>query len=167
MSSIADPAQPLLDVRLSPHRSLSRRQARLLLCGVAVLSAGVSLPFVLLGAWPVVGFMGLDVLLLYWAFAANFRAARAYEIVCVSTLELFVAKVDQSGRQREWRLHPCGRGWRRRRMRNSACASLNLYRATPLSRSRPISGRMKSRPLRGFWRRPWHRPGADRSILDR
>ena len=33
------------------------------------------MPFLLLGAWPVFGFFGLDVLLLYLAFRANYRAA--------------------------------------------------------------------------------------------
>ena len=31
--------------------------------------------FLIAGAWPVVGFLGLDVLLVYWAFRANYRAA--------------------------------------------------------------------------------------------
>ena len=34
-----------------------------------------------LGAWPVFGFFGLDVLLIYIAFRMNFRAARRYETI--------------------------------------------------------------------------------------
>ena len=60
-------------VVLTPHRSLSR-QGFLAVDGVdrrrSILSAGTL--FFLLGAWPVVGFMGLDVALIWWAFRANF-----------------------------------------------------------------------------------------------
>ncbi len=52
--------------------------------------------FLLLGAWPVFGFLGLDVLLVYVAFRANFRAARAYEEVTVTSSELTVRKVNPS-----------------------------------------------------------------------
>jgi uncharacterized membrane protein len=62
--------------------------------------------FLLLGAWPVFGFLGLDVLLVYWAFRANFRAARAYEEVTVTATELTVRKVSQRGAVRVWTLNP-------------------------------------------------------------
>ena len=62
--------------------------------------------FLLLGAWPVFGFLGLDVLLVYWAFRANFRAARAYEEVTVTATELTVRKISQRGAVRVWTLNP-------------------------------------------------------------
>jgi uncharacterized membrane protein len=62
--------------------------------------------FVSMGAWPVCGFFGLDVLLVYVAFRANFRAARAYEEVTVTASELTVRKVSQRGGVREWTLNP-------------------------------------------------------------
>lgn len=92
--------------RLTPHRSLSRRNFHVLLaifCGAAFLT---SLPFLILGAWPVAGFMGLDVLIFWCAFRANFRSARAYEDVIVTPLELAVAKVSPRGTRREWRFNP-------------------------------------------------------------
>ena len=106
MSLATDPAAALLNARLSPHRSFPKGNFRLLLVVVLVLSLAVSLPFVLLGAWPIAGFMGLDVLLLCLAFRANYRSARAYETVFVSALELRVDKVSARGRRREWRFHP-------------------------------------------------------------
>ncbi|HVV63220.1 MAG TPA: DUF2244 domain-containing protein, partial [Pseudolabrys sp.] len=57
-------------------------------------------------AWPVFGFFGLDVLLLYWAFRLNYRAADAYEEVSVTASELKVRKVSHRGRVREWVLNP-------------------------------------------------------------
>src|SRR5262249_28852795 len=58
------------------------------------------------GAWPVLGFFGLDVLLLYWAFRLNYRHAEAYEQVIVTSSELRVRKVSHHGRGREWMLNP-------------------------------------------------------------
>ena len=60
----------------------------------------------LLGAWPVFGFLGLDVLLVYWAFRANYRAAAAYEEVTVTPSELTVRKSATAARSREWTLNP-------------------------------------------------------------
>ena len=60
----------------------------------------------MMGAWPVAGFMGLDVLAVYIAFTANFRAARAYEDICLTMLELQVAKVGVRGERAEWRFNP-------------------------------------------------------------
>ena len=62
--------------------------------------------FVMLGAWPVFGFFGLDVLLIYAAFRANYRSARAYEEVTVTASELTVRKVSHRGGVREWTLNP-------------------------------------------------------------
>lgn len=96
----------ILSRRLRPHRSLDARAFRLLVaifCGCGVIS---SLPFLFLGAWPVAGFMGLDVLLLYIAFRVNFAAARAYEDILVTPLELRVEKVSARGALRRWRFNP-------------------------------------------------------------
>ena len=59
-----------------------------------------------MGAWPVFGFFGLDVLLLYWAFKLNYRHAAAYEEVKVTPAALTVRKVSHRGVAREWVLNP-------------------------------------------------------------
>jgi uncharacterized membrane protein len=97
---------PLFDARLNPHRSLGRRGFRALMIATFVASALVSLPFYLMGAWPVVGFMGLDVLALYLAFRVNFQSARAYEELRLTSLELLFARVSRRGARREWRFNP-------------------------------------------------------------
>jgi len=97
---------PILDVRLRPHRSLAVRDFRRLMAFASVASALFSLPFYFAGAWPVVGFLGLDVLLLYLAFRASFRAARAYEELRLTSLELLFARVSARGAKREWRFNP-------------------------------------------------------------
>jgi len=77
-----------------------------LMGAVCAVSFGTGLLFYLLGAWPVIGFMGLDVLLVYWAFRANYRAAAAFEEVVVTHSELRLRKVSHRGKDAEWTLNP-------------------------------------------------------------
>lgn len=91
---------------ITPHRSLGPRGFLIfMLCigGVSFLSGVV---FVLLGAWPVFGFFGLDVLLIYLAFRANYRSARAYEEVTVTAAELTLRQVSHRGAVQQWTLNP-------------------------------------------------------------
>jgi uncharacterized membrane protein len=98
--------QHLFSARLTPHRSMNARQFRTLLIVFSLACLFASLPFLILGAWPVAGFMGLDVALIYFAFRANYRAARAYEDVTVTPLELHLAKVSAKGARAEYRFNP-------------------------------------------------------------
>jgi uncharacterized membrane protein len=91
---------------ITPHRSLGYRGFTVLMLAIGAISFVVGMVFLIAGAWPVFGFFGLDVLVVYWAFRANFRAARAYEEVTVTPSELTVRKVSQHGRRREWTLNP-------------------------------------------------------------
>jgi uncharacterized membrane protein len=103
----AAPAEPaIFSAVITPHRSLSSTGFLIFMLCIGGVSFASGLVFLLLGAWPVFGFLGLDVLLVYLAFRANFRAARAYEEVTVTATELTVRKVNQKGGVREWTLNP-------------------------------------------------------------
>jgi uncharacterized membrane protein len=91
---------------ITPHRSLSATGFLIFMLCIGGLSFVCGVMFLLLGAWPVFGFLGLDVLLVYWAFRANYRYARAYEEVTVTASELTVRKVNHRGGVREWTLNP-------------------------------------------------------------
>jgi len=91
---------------ITPHRSLGATGFLIFMLCVGGVSFAAGMVFLLMGAWPVFGFFGLDVLLIYWAFRANFRAARAYEEVTVTATELTVRKVSPRGGVREWTLNP-------------------------------------------------------------
>jgi uncharacterized membrane protein len=97
---------PVFDAVLTPHRSLGRRGFVLLLGAVGTLSTLMSVPFYLMGAWPVVGFFGLDVALLYLFFRLNFRDGRRRERVVLTYLNLLVSHIDPRGRVRQWRFNP-------------------------------------------------------------
>ena len=55
---------------ITPHRSLNRTGFWILIGGYGLVSFIAGVAFLLMGAWPVFGFFGLDVLLLYWAFSS-------------------------------------------------------------------------------------------------
>ena len=90
----------------TPHRSLGSTGFLVLMLGICGVSFISGVMFLLIGAWPVFGFLGIDVLLIYWAFRINYRAARAYEEVTVTPSELTVRKVNHRGDVREWTLNP-------------------------------------------------------------
>ncbi|GLK78922.1 DUF2244 domain-containing protein [Methylopila turkensis] len=91
---------------ITPHRSLGSRGAAILIGGFAILSAIVSVPFFLVGAWPVVGFFGLDALLLWLALRASFAQARACERVVLTYVELVVRRISPRGVESVWRFNP-------------------------------------------------------------
>jgi uncharacterized membrane protein len=91
---------------LLPHRSLGRKGFLILMGFISALSFLTGLGFYLLGAWPVVGFFSLDMLLIYGAFRLNYRAARLYETVELTSQELRVTRVHPSGRAQSWVFNP-------------------------------------------------------------
>jgi uncharacterized membrane protein len=91
---------------ITPHRSLGRVGFLILMAFFGGISFIAGMVFLIAGAWPVFGFFGLDVLLLYWAFRLNYRHAGAYEEVKITPSALTLRKVSHHGRVREWVLNP-------------------------------------------------------------
>src|SRR5689334_4673021 len=103
----APDAEPtLFSAVIAPHRSLGGVGFFVLMGVVSVVSFAAGMVFLLMGAWPVFGFFGLDVLLIYWAFRINYRAALAYEEVMVTASQLRVRKVSHRGAAAEWCFNP-------------------------------------------------------------
>jgi len=97
---------PFFERVLLPHRSLPSRNFHLLmgLLGLVSLAAGVG--FVAVGAWPVIGFFGLDVALVYLAFRLNYRTARQSETIRLADDTFTVERVSVRGERRNWRFQP-------------------------------------------------------------
>lgn len=91
---------------LLPHRSLPRRGFRLLMLLLGLLSLIVGIVFVLLGAWPIVGFFGLDVAALYLAFRLSYRSARQREVLRLAADDFTVERIDIYGARQQWRFQP-------------------------------------------------------------
>src|SRR5690606_15309344 len=91
----------LFEARLKPHRSLSKAGFVAVMLVIAGISFVAGTAFLMIGAWPVFGFFGLDVLLIYFAFRASFRSARAYEDIHMTPSRLYVRQVSHWGEERE------------------------------------------------------------------
>jgi len=102
----ASDAPVLFDVLLMPNRSLSPVGFALLMGAVSLVSFGAGLTFYLIGAWPIVGFLGLDVLLVYVAFRVSFRRMRAFETLRLTEAALVFERVSPAGARRCWTFQP-------------------------------------------------------------
>ena len=101
------PREPtLFSAILTPHRSLSATGFVIVMALVGGVSFFAGMAFLLMGAWPVFGFFGLDILVVWWAFKANFRSARAREEITVTTTELRVRRISHRGQVAEWTFNP-------------------------------------------------------------
>ncbi len=91
---------------LVPHRSLGKTGFILVMAALGLSSFVTGIFFLMLGAWPVFGFFGLDVLLVYIAFRLNYRSARSHEEVSISRIALQVRQVAPSGRSKLHEFNP-------------------------------------------------------------
>lgn len=97
----ADPVR--FSAVLTPHRSLSRRGFLILMAVVGVVSFAAGMAFLMMGAWPVFGFLGLDAALVYFAFKRNYADARLCETVSLTDRELVVRRTAPRAEPCEWR----------------------------------------------------------------
>ena len=105
--SVGSPdAAVLFDAVLAPNRSLGRAGFVAVMAGVIVVSVGLGTHFMLQGAWPVFGFFGLDIVLLYLAFRLSYRSGRLRETIRVTANEVVVRRIAPNGRVTEWRFNP-------------------------------------------------------------
>jgi len=105
MSAIeADPV--FFDARLQPSRSLRPRGFGVVMAVLGGASFAMSVGCIMLGAWPVTGFFGLDVALVYLAFRVSYRSARKVEHVRLTAADLTVERIGVRGDRRAWRFEP-------------------------------------------------------------
>ncbi len=85
-----------------PRRSLGPKGFRILMGTIISLSFVIGLFFYSLGAWPITGFFGLDILLIYWAFKLHYRYGKAVEIIRVAGDQLTITRIDHKGRREDF-----------------------------------------------------------------
>jgi uncharacterized membrane protein len=81
---------------LHQHRSLSPTGFLILMTAIGGVSFVAGVIFLIMGAWPVFGFFGLDVALIYLAFKLNYRSGRLYE----------TTRVQPSGKRESFDFNP-------------------------------------------------------------
>jgi uncharacterized membrane protein len=91
---------------LYPHRSLGPTGFIVLMTVFGGVSFVTGMMFLLKGAWPVFGFFGLDVALVYAAFKLNYRSGRLYEMVELTPETLIITRVSPSGKEENFDFNP-------------------------------------------------------------
>lgn len=98
--------QPYLFALLSPHSSLPAKGFAVLMAFFGTVSLVIGGWFLFLGAWPVFGFFGLDVLLLYLAFRASYRNCALFETLVLTDRDLDLTHHPLRGERRHVRFDP-------------------------------------------------------------
>lgn len=106
MPAVPRTEKPIFRVNLHPPRSLSGRAARNIVIAMACVTSMIGLIFWVVGAWPVIGFLGVDVILLSLAFYFSFRAARAEERIELHRGNLRVIRISARGTRQEFDFQP-------------------------------------------------------------
>ena len=91
---------------LTPYRSLGPSGFLALMIALGAMSFVTGVVFLVAGAWPVLGFFGVDVLLVYIAFKLNYRSGRLYETIDVTPARFTLTQVHPSGRQEQFDCNP-------------------------------------------------------------
>lgn len=96
----------LFDAVLQPNRSLHPKHFRRLMILLIALSIAIGIAAITSGAWPIFGFFGLDIALLYVAFKASYRSGTMRETVQLQPNRLDVVEIQPDGRKRSWSFQP-------------------------------------------------------------
>ena len=92
----------LFSVELRPNRSGNARAIKILSLIIAGVMAIVALGFGLLGAWPVLGFMGLEFVALVALLHYNLRRSAIIERIAVTERQLHLERINPWGRRERW-----------------------------------------------------------------
>jgi uncharacterized membrane protein len=91
----------VFEAEIHPHRSLSMRGLTTVLCFLGAVSFGVTTFFWYMGAWPIVGFNGGEVLLAAGLLRAHARSRRAREVLLLTGSDLRILRFDENGARTE------------------------------------------------------------------
>ena len=92
----------LFDALLTPYRSLSPTGFAILMSAIGLVGFAAGLAFYLIGAWPIIGFGGVEFGLFYLMFRLNYRSARISERIRLTPSSLTVERRDLKGDVQRW-----------------------------------------------------------------
>ena len=88
----------VITISLWPYRSLSIEGFRIVIGSIALALSIVGIGFMMMGAWPVLGFLGLEIAVVWFAFKLNYRAGRLIETIFISKSGVTIERTDWRGR---------------------------------------------------------------------
>jgi uncharacterized membrane protein len=102
-----DTGRLYIDATIRPNRALSDRGLTLIMTALIAISFAAGVSFLMMGAWPVVGFFGLDIVLIWVALRYTARRLdRELETIAVSGRIIHVSRMDARGQTRHWSVSP-------------------------------------------------------------
>lgn len=94
------------DAILRPNRSLPNAGFLAVMAIIVGANFLFGVYFYAIGAWPVIGFCGLDALLVWMAFKLSYRQGRLRERIRIDAREVTISRALPSGHELRWRLQP-------------------------------------------------------------
>ncbi len=88
-------------ITIWPHRSLTKKGFIIVMVALASLAFCIGLGFFLLGAWPVIGFLGLEILIVWGAFKLNYRAAKRRQTLQADSHTLQITDFFPNGKRQD------------------------------------------------------------------
>ena len=98
--------QVVFEAEVTPHRSLSARGLRIVIGSMCLLSLCTTSVFWYIGAWPIAGFNGGEILLAIVLLRTHARSRRQRELLLLSDRSMRVLRTDARGRASEHSLAP-------------------------------------------------------------
>lgn len=93
-------------LELKPNRSGTLRGIHIIFGFLLFVFVPTGLIFMALGAWPVFGFMGAELALLYGLLRLNQRTTSAFERLSLTDTAFTVERIDPWGRRQSWQFQP-------------------------------------------------------------
>ena len=93
-------------LELKPNRSGTVRGVHILWGFLLFVFVPTGFVFALIGAWPVFGFMGAELVLLYVALRLNQRNSNALERLSLTDDAFTVERIDRHGAPHSWQFQP-------------------------------------------------------------
>lgn len=150
--ALPDDAELFLDAQVRPNRSLPNPGFVALMTALILISFTAGIAFMMMGAWPVLGFFGLDIALIWLAFKLSYRDGRRLETIQVTAEEIRVARRYPTGHQTAFRLPSA---WTRVELAGAGEADVQA-RLTAMGKSLII----------GSWLSPKEREGLAKAVRD-
>ena len=98
--------RPVFEALLYPHRSLGRKGYAILIAGTAAIVFLYGMVFLVIGAWPIFGFLGGEWLLFWFLFRKNHRGDDRAERIRLYADHLLFERFDRRGNHVVERLQP-------------------------------------------------------------
>jgi uncharacterized membrane protein len=105
-SGKAPEERPVFEALLYPHRSLGRKGYAILIAGTAAIVFLYGIVFLVIGAWPIFGFLGGEWLLFWYLFRKNHRGDDRAERIRLYADHLLLERTDRHGGYSAERLQP-------------------------------------------------------------